>query len=120
MSRDLPRAQYDDIEFDDQLALLEGAPFTGVIYANHPDGGLELEYNYAEGLPSGIQRQWYRGGQLEKEWDAVRGKGSVWSRQWHPNGVLKYERINDENGLASRIREWSEDGRLLSDTASTG
>ena len=83
----------------------DGAPFTGIIYANHPDGVLELEYNNAEGLPSGIQRQWYR------------GKGSVWSRRWHPNGVLKYERTNDQNGLASRIREWSEDGRLLSDTA---
>jgi antitoxin component YwqK of YwqJK toxin-antitoxin module len=90
MSRDLPRAHYDDISFDDQLALLDDAPFTGIIYATHPDGGLELEYNYVEGLPSGIQRQWYPGGQLEKEWDAVRGKGSVWSRQWHPNGVPKY------------------------------
>ena len=67
MSGDPPRAHYDDIEFDDQLAFLDGAPFTGVVYADHIDGGLELEYNYAEGLPSGIQPQWPAGERHRRE-----------------------------------------------------
>lgn len=120
MPNSLPRALYDDIEFDDQLALLDGAPFTGVAYANYPNGGLEVEFNYCQGLPSGIQRRWYPDGKLEQEWDAVRGRGAAWSREWYRNGVMKCERIDDGNGVPRLLREWSEDGRLLNDTTSKG
>lgn len=120
MANSLPRVVYDDLEFDDQLALLEGVPFTGTVYANYPDGGMEVEFNYSQGLPAGIQRRWYPNGQLEQEWDAVRGRGSAWSREWYPNGVMKCERIDDANGLPSLLREWSQDGRLIDDTASKG
>lgn len=109
-------AHYDDLEFDDQLALLNDTPFTGVVYARHENGQLEIELNYIEGLPAGNQRRWYASGQLEAEWEAVRGHGSTWSREWHPNGVLRSERINEDN-FPVRIREWSEDGQLLKDSA---
>src|SRR4029077_12695400 len=110
MSADeMRRVHYDDLEFDDKLALLGDTAFTGVVYANYPDGRAEIEYYYIDGLPSGIQRQWYRNGQLESEWDAVRGRGSTWSHEWHPNGVMKKERINNGNNLPVCIREWSED-----------
>ena len=110
------RVRYDEIEFDDQLGLLNGEPFTGAVYATHENGQPEIEFNYVGGLPSGIQHRWFPSGQLEMEWDAIRGQGSAWSRHWYPNGVMKLERINESN-LPIRIREWSEDGRLLSDTA---
>jgi antitoxin component YwqK of YwqJK toxin-antitoxin module len=108
------RAHYDEIDFDDQLALLHDTPFTGIIYANYGNGQPEIEYNYVDGLPSGIQQRWYADGKLEEEWNAIRGKGSSWSRKWHPNGAIKYERINEGN-LPIRIKKWSEDGNLLSD-----
>ena len=108
------RVDYDDIEFDDQLALVDDIPFTGIVFANYTNGNLEIEYNYIDGLPSGIQRRWYPEGQLEEEWNAIRGHGSAWSRQWHPNGVMKFERIY-ENGATVRVREWAEDGRLLTE-----
>jgi len=111
----MSRVHYDDLEFDDQLALLGDEPFTGVVYANYPDGSLESEFHYIDGLPSGVQRQWHPNGQLEAEWDAIRGHGSAWSRKWHPNGVMKYERING-NRFPVRLREWSEDGQLLKET----
>lgn len=111
----MQRAHYDDLEFDDDLALLNGAPFTGVVYAIHEDGKPEIEFNYIDGLPSGLQRRWFRSGQLEQEWDAVRGQGSAWSRTFYLNGVMQQERINEDN-LPVRIREWSADGSLLRDT----
>jgi antitoxin component YwqK of YwqJK toxin-antitoxin module len=105
---------YDDVEFDDQLAKANDVPFTGVIYANYPDGSSEIEFNYVDGLPSGIQRRWYSSGQLEEEWDAVRGQGSFWSRSCFPNGVMKSERINKDNNPV-RIREWNDAGQLIRD-----
>jgi antitoxin component YwqK of YwqJK toxin-antitoxin module len=109
-----PRVHYDEVEFDDQLALINDTPFTGIIYTNHDNGQPEIEFKYVDGLPSGIQRRWYSDGQLEEEWNAIRGKGSAWSRKWHPNGVIKCERTNEGN-ISSRIKKWSEDGTLLSD-----
>lgn len=115
MSNEPPRAHYDnDLEFDDDLALLDGVPFTGIVYADYPDGGREVEFNYVAGLPSGIQRSWHPNGQLESEAKAIRGRGSAWSREWHPNGVMRLEQINDDL-RPIRIREWSEDGTLLCD-----
>jgi antitoxin component YwqK of YwqJK toxin-antitoxin module len=115
-SNSVCRSHYDEIEFDDQLALKNNAPFTGVIYANYDNGQSEIEFNYTDGLPSGIQRRWLSNGQLEEEWNAIRGKGSIWSRKWYPNGVMKYERTNEGN-LPPRIKEWSEDGTLLRDNS---
>jgi hypothetical protein len=34
----LRRVRYDDVEFDDQLALVDGMPFTGIIFDQFPDG----------------------------------------------------------------------------------
>ena len=110
------RAHYDEIEFDDQLGLLNGVPFTGVIYADYENGQPEIEFNYVNGLPSGLQRRWYPSGRLEEEWHAIRGQGSAWSRKWYPNGVMKFERSNEDN-LSIRVREWEDNGQLLSDTA---
>ena len=113
------RVHYDDLEFDDQLALLRGVAFTGEVFAEYPDGRPEIEFNYVDGLPSGLQRRWYPNGQLEMEWEAIRGHGSAWSRQWHENGVVRLERVN-EDGFPVRIREWSDDGMMVRETNTRG
>lgn len=109
---EVKRAHYDDIAFDDQLALDEDEPFTGVIYADFADGRAEISYQYVDGLPSGLQRRWYPSGQIEEEWEAVRGRGAAWSKKWYANGQLEYERLNKDNDLVE-IRRWSEDGNPL-------
>jgi antitoxin component YwqK of YwqJK toxin-antitoxin module len=88
MSDDV-RANYDDLELDDQLALRDGVPFTGIVYSKRPDGSLESEGFYRDGLPDGKQEQYYPGGQVEQRWIAVRGKGSSEVRTWHRNGRLR-------------------------------
>ena len=108
------RVNIDDVEFDDQLALVNDVPFTGLVFVMCTNGQLEAEYNYVEGLPSGIQRTWYPDGNLMEEWSAIRGRGSAWTREWYQEGTMKSERIY-ENGALVRVREWGEDGQLLSD-----
>ena len=117
MSNNALRVDYDEIEFDDDLALLSDVPYSGIIDGHYPDGQLEVEYTYVEGLPSGIQRIWYPNGQLMKEWDAVRGNGSRWSRQWHPNGTVR-EKSAFENSTEVILREWSEALHTISEMAS--
>jgi len=110
------RVEYDKIEFDDQLALCDGKPFSGVIFADYPSGQTEILYRYERGLPSGLQQRWYSNGQLEEEWEAVRGSGALWSKKWYENGQMQSERVNDANGTI-RIMTWSESGDLQASEA---
>ena len=108
------RVLYDDVEFDDQLALVNGKPFTGIIFAQHPNGQLEAEKNYKEGLPEGLQREWYPNGQLKHEWNAIRGHGSSLATEWYENGQMK-RRTYCRFGWQVRVQEWTQRGQLCRD-----
>lgn len=82
----LHRVDYDDLELDDELALLDGTPFTGIVYSERPDGTLESESNYVDGLPDGLQQEWHPNGVLAQRAIAVRGNGSSEVHTWHANG----------------------------------
>ena len=107
---DLARVNYDDLEFDDQLALLNGVPFTGIVFSLYTDGKLESESRYAAGLPDGLQEEWYADGKLARRNIAVRGKGSSESWSWHANGVLRSHRRNVDL-MPVEVRAWDERGR---------
>ena len=113
-NNEISRVDYDNVEFDDQLAKINGRPFTGIVEASFDNGQLEIELNYVDGLPSGIQRRWFSSGQLKEEWNSIRGQGSAWSRKWYESGAMMSERIN-ENNCPVRMREWSDDGKLVSE-----
>ena len=112
------RVNYDDLELDDQLALYEGEPFTGVVFSLHPDGRLESEGGYDRGLPDGEQREWYRNGQLLQRSIAVRGRGSNETWSWYPDGRMRSHR-RDEGQKPAVLEAWNEDGRPM-DYASLG
>lgn len=107
--QDLPRADYDDIELDDDLASLNGVPFTGIVYSTFPDGRLESEANYVEGLPHGLREVYYPDGQLKSRNIAVHGKGSSESWKWHPNGMMAAYRRNVDLRPVE-LRHWDENG----------
>lgn len=65
MANSLPRVVYDDLEFDDQLALLEGVPFTGIVYANYPDGA---GWRPSSAIPGGFHRASSADGILMVNW----------------------------------------------------
>ena len=107
-----PRIDYDELELDDQLALLNGMPFTGVVTSRYPDGALESEGRYREGLPEGEQRRWYPDGQLERRWIAIRGKGSSEEWSWRPDGRPRSHRRN-EGWRPVELEAWDEAGRPI-------
>lgn len=114
----LARVNYDDLELDDELALLDGKPFTGIVYAERPDGSLESEGNYVEGLPDGLQESWYAGGQIAGRFWAVRGNGASEVRTWYRNGQARsVERFADLRLVEAQA--WDEAGRAI-DRATLG
>ena len=104
------RVDYDDLEFDDQLALLGGVPFTGIVFSLHANGELESESRYVDGLPDGLQEEWYPDGKLARRNIAVRGQGSSESWSWHGNGVLRSHRRNVDR-MPVEVRAWDDRGR---------
>ena len=107
--RQRDRVDYDDLELDDQLASLDGVPFTGTVFSLHRDGSLESESSYVDGLPDGIAEEWFPGGQLARRNIAVRGRGSSESWSWHPNGTMRsYRRDVDQRPV--EVRAWDERG----------
>lgn len=112
------RILYDDVDLDDDLALVDDRPFTGIIFSVHPNGTLEAELNYREGLPEGLQQEWYANGQLERKWIAVRGKGSSETHEWYDDGKPKSLRRNIDI-WPIEIKEWDEHGTLVVDECRT-
>lgn len=110
------RRPYDDADFDDQLALVDDVPFTGILFSTYADGSPETELSYSDGLPDGLCRYWYPDGQLERRWVAVRGRGASRSEEWHRNGQPKRLRINDADNNPVEIHEWDERGQLVRHT----
>jgi len=130
MSVDEPnKVNIDELEFDEDLALLNGVAFTGSVLSYYDKENLEFEYSYSDGLPQGLQREWYSNGSIKSEAEAIRGRGSAWSRNWHQNGVLAEERkynhlfpvsilkwSSDGTLVLKWLREWSPEGELISET----
>lgn len=115
-SRSAPqRVNNDSLEFDDQLALLGSVPFTGIAYSDYPDGKLAFQRSYREGLPEGLQEEWYPSGKLFQRWIAVRGNGSSESWTWYPDGIQRsYRQKRDGRILISLA--WDEIGRPIDPT----
>lgn len=107
------RIDFEDVEFDDELALVHGAPFTGIITSAHPNG-LRTEKNYRDGLPEGPQREWYPSGQLKEECIAIRGHGASTIVEWYENGQMK-RRTYCRFGFQIRVQEWTQNGQLSRD-----
>lgn len=107
------RVDLDLLVFDDQLALLSGVRFTGVAVSRYPDGTFECEHRYQDGLPLGLNQQWYRNGALFRRWIAVRGAGSSESWTWYPDGSPRSYRRAAGHGLQPTSKAWNEVGEEI-------
>jgi antitoxin component YwqK of YwqJK toxin-antitoxin module len=103
---------YDDIDFDDDLAIVDGKAFTGIIFDMHSNGQIECKLNYRDGLPEGLQHTWYPNGQLEAQWFAIWGQGSSESQEWYPDGSPKSFRRNVDL-FPVELKKWNEHGNLI-------
>jgi len=105
---------YDDIDFDDDLAIVDGKAFTGIIFDMHSNGQIECLLNYRDRLPEGLQQTWYPNGQLAAQWIAIWGHGSRESQEWYADGSPKSFRRNVNLSLVE-YKEWDEQGNLIVD-----
>ncbi len=108
------RVNENYLDFDGDQSILDGKPFTGIGFLEHPDHSLKREFNYLDGFEHGLCQEWYSNGQLKRKWTAVRGqaKGTVY--QWHENGEKKSVGEYDF-GVETAYKEWDEKGELIID-----
>ena len=111
-SEEMPEATVDieQLEFDEDLALLGGVPYSGIVRSEYEDGTLEFLGRYRDGLPEGLNEEWYPNGQLFQRRIAVRGNGVSESWEWYPTGIQRSYRKYDENRFLSERRAWDSTG----------
>ena len=96
----------------DGLHYLDAEPFTGILEFRQPDGTLEAEEEYKDGLLSGYKRAWYPSGQLQLEAECAWGEYHGQVREWHESGQLASHRVY-AYGIKVEGREWDEAGALV-------
>jgi antitoxin component YwqK of YwqJK toxin-antitoxin module len=101
------------------VALRKGKHFTGAAYQLHPDGWLQSEIEYVDGVRDGMARYYFTSGQVKSEIFARRNLAWRLERDWRENGwlqreavyvfdLLVYERAWDHAGAVVRDYEISE------------
>jgi antitoxin component YwqK of YwqJK toxin-antitoxin module len=100
----------------DGLHYLGEEPFTGILEFRSPDGTLEAEAEYKDGLLSGLKRAWHRPGVLELEAECALGAYHGRVREWHESGTPATDSVY-EYGICLRRRSWDESGSPVEDYA---
>ena len=101
-----------DIDYDDDLILYKGEPFTGICYEETDDGTLISECIYKKGFPHGITKWWYPSGKPKAILNLHRGLSNGTCQYWHENGQLK-EESNAELGVVLSRKKWDTKGNLI-------
>jgi hypothetical protein len=109
----LPRVEGDDLEWEGQLQTWNGAPFTGIEVWRFPNGGVESETAYKDGLSDGLARTWDEQGQLRSQFTCRLGAMHGNCKKWHANGQLA-EDGNYEWGVRLDEKAYDEQGALTS------
>lgn len=109
---DLPMVPDSQIDFDPELRFYyEGVPFTGITYADEPDGA-RSEITYKDGYQTGPERSWYSDGALESEAWYYANVPHGPNREYGADGTLISEKRYECGTLVSS-RRWDERGELL-------
>lgn len=108
------RVPMDDIdEGDDEVARLDGEPFTGLAYESGDGERLESEMAYRDGLPHGTARDYFADGRTKGETEFREGRRHGIERDWYENGVLASESEFEFDVLVERKR-WDALGKQTS------
>ena len=109
----------DDLDWDEDVSVYEGAPYSGRARQFFPDGSIKRELVYVDGFGLGRCREWYPSGRLRREWNATRGVPEGEVREWHENGSLKSVSLI-EFGAEVRFTAWNSAGDLVANRELSG
>jgi len=106
---------WEHFSWQDDLLMYDGVPLTGVVYNEFPNGSLEYEESYKDGLKDGEYREWHPNGR--KKCEEIRDRGALHgkSTEWHENGNLRL--VSEyEHGVRMKSSEWDPNGKLITTT----
>jgi antitoxin component YwqK of YwqJK toxin-antitoxin module len=111
----MKRVPYDSLDYLDGRMCLDGEPFTGVAFELYePEGVLDFEVAFQNGIRSGPRRAWFETGQPSEDSSMFSGVLHGKHREWHRNGQLS-EESDYELGFKLRSKCWDEKGNLIED-----
>lgn len=115
------RVDEEDLDFEYDMAVYEGEPFTGEAVEYDRDGKMVALTTYRNGYEDGPVKQWFPDGTLRVEGATSYGVGAVglW-KEWGPKGNLISEREFNEKGFVVALREWDDAGNLVKDETYPG
>ena len=94
-------AAYEELEWKNDVYLLEGQPFTGTALASHANGKPKAEYPFVEGRFHGVVREWWENGQQSVETHFEKGQRHGSNRYWNQEGKLTKEQVYDHDRSVS-------------------
>ena len=100
------RINENELDWDDDVSVFHGIPYTGIAFSTYPNGALKREFPYRDGFHEGHCREWFENGFLKREWISKRGRAEGEIREWHPTGTIKSIGIY-EFGAEIEFTEWS-------------
>jgi antitoxin component YwqK of YwqJK toxin-antitoxin module len=111
MNKEEKFVSFLDLDFDGELFLFEGKPFSGVCVEYYKNGKKKEETHYKNGEMNGLKTKWYESGNKEEE---IRYKDGLIIGLWveyYENGRKKFEREYGEGaGHIVLCSQWHADG----------
>lgn len=106
---ELKTVPLESLKQEKKLTLLNGKPFTGIATAQWPEGTLQEEQRYLNGLKHGVYRVYNASGRLLEETPYLANliEGISWT--WHENGQMASE-LFAVSGVALFRRHWDDRG----------
>jgi hypothetical protein len=106
------RKPFEDLEEGvDQIARLDGVPFSGVAYAVDARGRVSSEIEFANGVQHGLARDYDASGRCKAETTFKEGARDGPERHWREDGSLLSETEYELDILVER-RTWDAMGGL--------
>jgi len=90
-------------------------PYTGILFANHPNGNLNSWQNYIDGVGQGEWINYYENGNVKEigNYDQNLVQGPI--KKFHPNGIIKAEgTYKDWRIMIGEWKYYDDEGKLLS------
>ena len=105
------RIEFTLLDADEDMALYDGEPFSGIAYSLYLNGRLRSEHPFRNGFEEGLCRDWHENGQLAAKWSAARGQATR-LLEWFESGIVKCAG-RYEYGVELAYKEWNDQGDLI-------